>query len=107
MEKTLTPQHILHLMMQPVFCLECDKEIPKEYEEERYCPDCESSFEIWDDLDEEINYTVALEGSWTQVGELSEKFVETLSKNDIFVLGGRTYQFLKCKRSIVVVRTPK
>ena len=32
-----------------VFCLECDKEIPKEYEEERYCPDCESSFEIWDD----------------------------------------------------------
>ena len=75
-------------------------------------------------IPQEINYTVVLEGRGAQLGNLSEKFVENLSRNDIFVLGGRTYQFLKCKTvktipniankirtpsilAIVVVRTPK
>ena len=40
----------------------------------------------------------------SQLGNLSEKFVENLSKNDIFVLGGRTYQFIESNRSTVVVK---
>ncbi len=55
-------------------------------------------------IPQEINYTVVLEGRGAQLGNLSEKFVENLSRNDIFVLGGRTYQFLECKRSTVVVK---
>ena len=51
-----------------------------------------------------INYAVVLEGRGAQLGNLSEKFVENLSKNDIFVLGGRTYQFLESNRSTVVVK---
>ncbi len=39
-------------------------------------------------IPQEINYTVVLEGRGVQLGNLSEKFVENLSKNDIFVLGG-------------------
>ena len=55
-------------------------------------------------IPQEINYTVVLEGRGVQLGNLSEKFVENLSKNDIFVLGGRTYQFLECNRTTVVVK---
>ena len=55
-------------------------------------------------IPQEINYAVILEGRATQLGNLSEKFVENLSKNDIFVLGGRTYQFIETKRSTVVVK---
>ena len=55
-------------------------------------------------IPQEINYAVVLEGRGIQLGNLSEKFVENLSKNDIFVLGGRTYQFLETKRSTVVVK---
>ncbi len=55
-------------------------------------------------IPQEINYTVVLEGRGAQLGNLSEKFVENLSKNDIFVLGGRTYQFLECNRTTVVVK---
>ena len=43
-------------------------------------------------IPQEINYAVVLEGRGIQLGNLSEKFVENLAKNDIFVLGGRTYQ---------------
>ena len=55
-------------------------------------------------IPQEINYTVVLEGRGAQLGNLSEKFVENLSKNDIFVLGGRTYQFIESNRSTVVVK---
>ena len=55
-------------------------------------------------IPQEINYTVVLEGRGSQLGNLSEKFVENLSKNDIFVLGGRTYQFIESNRSTVVVK---
>ena len=55
-------------------------------------------------IPQEINYAVVLEGRGTQLGNLSEKFVENLSKNDIFVLGGRTYQYIESDRSTVVVK---
>jgi|TARA_B100000959_G_scaffold146779_1_gene154105 ATP-dependent Lhr-like helicase len=55
-------------------------------------------------IPQEINYTVVLEGRGVQLGNLSEKFVENLSKNDIFVLGGRTYQFIESNRTTVVVK---
>jgi len=55
-------------------------------------------------IPQEINYAVVLEGRGIQLGNLSEKFVENLSKNDIFVLGGRTYQFIKSERSTVIVK---
>ena len=45
-----------------------------------------------------------MEGRGVQLGNLSEKFVENLSRNDIFVLGGRTYQFLECNRTTAVVK---
>ena len=35
-------------------------------------------------IPQEINYAVVLEGRGIQLGNLSEKFVENLSKNDIF-----------------------
>ncbi|TRM95505.1 ATP-dependent helicase, partial [Sulfolobus sp. B1] len=38
------------------------------------------------------------------VGNLEEEFVEILSPGDIFVLGGRTYEFLSSKGSKVVVK---
>ncbi|MEC7712714.1 MAG: ATP-dependent helicase, partial [Candidatus Thermoplasmatota archaeon] len=55
-------------------------------------------------IPQEINYAVVLEGRGIQLGNLSEKFVENLSKNDIFVLGGRTYQYIESDRSTVVVK---
>jgi ATP-dependent Lhr-like helicase len=38
------------------------------------------------------------------IGELSEKFVEYLSQGDIFVLGGRTYQFERLRGTTVFVK---
>ncbi|HKW43424.1 MAG TPA: crosslink repair DNA glycosylase YcaQ family protein, partial [Thermoplasmata archaeon] len=38
------------------------------------------------------------------LGELSEKFVEYLSPSDIFVLGGRTYQFVRARGTSVYVK---
>src|SRR5438445_11474058 len=38
------------------------------------------------------------------LGELSEKFVEYLSPSDIFVLGGRTYQFVRARGTSVYVQ---
>ncbi len=38
------------------------------------------------------------------VGNLEEEFVEILSPGDIFVLGGRTYEFLSSKGSKVIVK---
>ena len=55
-------------------------------------------------IPQEINYAVVLQGRGIQLGNLSEKFVENLAKNDIFVLGGRTYQYIESDRSTVVVK---
>jgi ATP-dependent Lhr-like helicase len=55
-------------------------------------------------IPEEADFKVFSErGSF--VGSLSEKFVERLSKGDIFVLGGRSYEFLKSKGMKAFVRS--
>ncbi|HXZ23233.1 MAG TPA: ATP-dependent helicase, partial [Methanomassiliicoccales archaeon] len=47
-------------------------------------------------IPEEANYKVVSErGAF--VGDLSEKFVERLAQKDVFVLGGRSYEFVKAK----------
>ena len=38
------------------------------------------------------------------VGNLEEEFVEILSPGDIFVLAGRTYEFIRSEGSVVIVR---
>ena len=55
-------------------------------------------------IPEESDYTVFSERG-SPVGSLSEKFVERLSSGDIFVLGGRSYEFLKSKGTKVFVRS--
>jgi ATP-dependent Lhr-like helicase len=55
-------------------------------------------------IPEEADYRVFTERG-TPVGSLSEKFVERLSKGDIFVLGGRSYEFVKSKGMKVMVRS--
>ena len=55
-------------------------------------------------IPQEINYSVVLEGGGAHIGNLSEKFVENLGRNDIFVLGGRTYQFLSAEGPRVIVK---
>lgn len=39
------------------------------------------------------------------VGNLEEEFVEILTPGDIFVLGGRTYEFVTSKSNMVIVRS--
>ncbi|UCE46031.1 MAG: ATP-dependent helicase [Methanobacteriota archaeon] len=55
-------------------------------------------------IPEEADYKVFSERG-TLVGSLSEKFVERLSKGDIFVLGGRSYEFLRSKGMKALVRS--
>ena len=55
-------------------------------------------------IPQEINYRVVLEGRGTNIGNLSEKFVEKLNRNDIFVLGGRTYQYIQTEGTRVNVK---
>jgi ATP-dependent Lhr-like helicase len=47
-------------------------------------------------IPEEAHYKVFTDRG-TMVGDLSEKFAERLSPNDVFVLGGRSYQFRRIK----------
>ena len=54
-------------------------------------------------IPEEGTYHVYSERG-TPLGELSEKFVEYLSPGDIFVLGGRTYQFARMRGTTVYVK---
>lgn len=54
-------------------------------------------------IPEEGTYHVYSERG-TPLGELSEKFVEYLSPGDIFVLGGRTHQFVRARRTSVYVK---
>jgi len=55
-------------------------------------------------IPEESDYTVYSERG-SPVGSLSEKFVERLSQGDIFVLGGRSYEFIKSKGTKVFVKS--
>ena len=54
-------------------------------------------------IPEESNYSVITERGM-HVGKLSEKFVERLTRGDIFVLGGRTYEFIRTRGMKVIVR---
>src|SRR5207249_4333799 len=54
-------------------------------------------------IPEEGTYHVYSERG-SPLGELSEKFVEYLSPTDIFVLGGRTYQFVRARGTSVYVK---
>ncbi|MCL2607322.1 MAG: ATP-dependent helicase [Methanomassiliicoccaceae archaeon] len=47
-------------------------------------------------IPEEANYRV-ISNHGSSLGELSEKFVERLSPKDIFVLGGRSFEFVRTK----------
>ncbi len=54
-------------------------------------------------IPEEGTYHVFSERG-SPLGELSEKFVEYLNPSDIFVLGGRTYQFVRARGTSVYVK---
>jgi ATP-dependent Lhr-like helicase len=54
-------------------------------------------------IPEEGSYTVISERG-ISVGELSEKFIEHLSSGDVFVLGGRPYQFERTRGMRVYVK---
>ncbi len=54
-------------------------------------------------IPEEANYRV-MTGHGTSAGELSEKFVERLSPRDIFVLGGRSFEFVRSKGMTAYVK---
>jgi len=54
-------------------------------------------------IPEEGTYHVFSERG-TPLGELSEGFVEYLKPNDVFVLGGRTYQFLRARGTTIYVK---
>jgi ATP-dependent Lhr-like helicase len=55
-------------------------------------------------IPEEADYKVFSERG-AMVGSLSEKFVERLSKGDIFVLGGRSYEFVLSKGMKAMVKS--
>ncbi len=55
-------------------------------------------------IPEEADYKVFSERG-SLVGSLSEKFVERLSKGDIFVLGGRSYEFIRSKGTKALVKS--
>ena len=57
-------------------------------------------------IPEDANYRVITE-TGSALGTLSEKFVERLSPGDIFVLGGRTYEFIRLRGMKVYVRDAK
>ena len=54
-------------------------------------------------IPEEANYHV-ITSHGTGVGELSEKFVERLAPRDIFVLGGRSFEFVRSKGMVAYVK---
>jgi len=55
-------------------------------------------------IPEEADYKVFSERG-SLIGSLSEKFVERLSTGDIFVLGGRSYEFVKSKGTRAFVKS--
>jgi len=52
---------------------------------------------------EESSYKVFSEKG-APIGDLSEKFIERLSRGDIFVLGGRSYEFIRTRGTKVFVK---
>ncbi|MCD6164116.1 MAG: ATP-dependent helicase [Candidatus Odinarchaeota archaeon] len=56
-------------------------------------------------IPDEADFRVILEDQRTAIGMISEKFLERLIPGDIFVLGGKTYQYLRTKGNKVIVRS--
>jgi len=54
-------------------------------------------------IPEEADYKVFSEKG-VPLGTLSEKFVERICKGDVFLLGGKTYEYIQCKGMKVFVR---
>ncbi len=54
-------------------------------------------------IPEEANYRV-ITNHGSMAGELSEKFVERLSPRDVFVLGGRSFEFVRSKGMTAYVK---
>ncbi|MFO7619232.1 MAG: ATP-dependent helicase [Thermoplasmata archaeon] len=54
-------------------------------------------------IPEEANYKVYSD-SGGRLGELSEGFVERLSPGDVFVLGGRAYEFIRAREMSIFVK---
>ncbi len=54
-------------------------------------------------IPEEANYNVVNEKG-RMIGQLSDKFVERLKNGDIFVLGAKTYMFLKASKNNITVK---
>lgn len=54
-------------------------------------------------IPEEANYKV-ITSRGSVAGELSEKFVERLSPKDVFVLGGRSFEFVRSKGMMAYVK---
>jgi len=54
-------------------------------------------------IPEEANYNVANERG-RLIGQLSDKFVERLKHGDIFVLGAKTYMFLRVSKNNITVK---
>ncbi|MCD6111070.1 MAG: DEAD/DEAH box helicase [Thermoplasmata archaeon] len=52
----------------------------------------------------DIKYSVYTSSPSKKVGELSGEFVERLSRYDVFMLGGKTYQLLETRGRRVIVR---
>ena len=55
-------------------------------------------------IPQEASYKVMLLGTGIYVGTLSEKFVERLGKRDVFILGGKSYEYQQAKGMKVYVR---
>jgi len=56
-------------------------------------------------IPDEADFRVILEDQRTTIGRISEKFLERLTPGDIFVLGGKTYQYLRTRETKVLVRS--
>ncbi len=55
-------------------------------------------------IPQESSFKVLLQQRGLHLGSLSEKFVEKLDPGDIFVLGGKTYEFLESEGMRVIVQ---
>lgn len=55
-------------------------------------------------IPQESSFKVMLQQRGLHLGSLSEKFVEKLDPGDIFVLGGKTYEFIESEGMRVVVK---
>ncbi len=55
-------------------------------------------------IPQEANYRAIQMDTGNALGSLSEKFVERLASHDVFVLGGKSYEFIKIRGMRVYVR---